>query len=722
MRRYTVRSLIRNIWHWVRDYAILLEYMNIPPQSSEPTFVKQESIVFWAIQASIDFLTEKEPNKIKVLKEFSSRVSQRDYRSETEMIDDFIGFLDIFFIDQISDQREYALYDQWNRPCLSLYARDRNFENVTCAIWNENYTCESIIRIKGVLSINDQKTPDAIYMESENELFEMSWTEPLDKLIYISQPLSFQEYDDFFYKVFTSWLPINWIFLVVWWIDIWNNVTIQFLLHEKIHSEEISNRYLSQFNYSDPEDAITHPDIQSIFRAFLTNWRDITGQKISISPLSSWVCESTSMEVSNLVAGDFSHSSNSTKRRLQKIWPLRIGITESQTVQFLRKHIQHYERFFQDPILWKPQVSLASSWAWVNNVVARVLKKYIPEKEEWTGINFYYENQMPFWSEEVTKNTRVLGLCPTLLIPRWNYKEEGIEEGSYPQLEQFLLNARENPQNNYFIFVDITARIEQNISQIIHDVPSNVTIIATASLTKHQRNGVNYFFGSIAVYNNTLIHQEIQQMIRQIIGGLTTDQVLALPRIRKSEAIQNSINRKKNQWAFESWFVQILSEHPLLPPPRLIHNDFGTFILTPMPEILYFMKYGIALRVWKSIWVDDLVSLIQVDHIEEKSPIWFLANRVPSFMLNELLDKSWIILRDSFWFEDNSCSSVFMPYASYFEWEESDISVKKVDTIRISFWYKLNEEKSNRQWVIFALGYLEYMYNLIGFPYEPKGN
>jgi hypothetical protein len=86
--------------------------------------------VYSAIQKSIYILSEKEPDKIPILKEFLSRISQRDYQDVDEMIDDFIGFLDIFFIDQIADQRKFLQYTEDHHPCISPYARDRNFENV----------------------------------------------------------------------------------------------------------------------------------------------------------------------------------------------------------------------------------------------------------------------------------------------------------------------------------------------------------------------------------------------------------------------------------------------------------------------------------------------------------------------------------------------------------------------------------------------------------------
>lgn len=138
----------------------------------------------------------------------------------------------------------------------------------------------------------------------------------------------------------------------------------------------------------------------------------------------------------------------------------------------------------------------------------------------------------------------------------------------------------------------MTTRIEQNISDIIPIFPENITIITTASLTKYQRGELNYFFGTIMIYNNPELNNRIQEKIDMTIGELNSDQIFAFPRLRKSEILKNSENRCKNLSAFEARFMKALSRHTSIPMPKLIHNDFGIFILPPMPEILHYIKHS----------------------------------------------------------------------------------------------------------------------------------
>ncbi len=167
----------------------------------------------------------------------------------------------------------------------------------------------------------------------------------------------------------------------------------------------------------------------------------------------------------------------------------------------------------------------------------------------------------------------------------------------------------------------MSTRIEKNISDMIplEDIPTNVTIITTASLTKYQRGELNYFFGSIMVYNNSNLTHELQKRIDVTIGKLNTDQILALPRLRKSEIIRNSENRQKNREAFESRFKKILSPHSTLPMPRLIRNDFALFIFLPIPEILYFMEHNTTSQ-GKSLSIHENTSYIKLNRID-KNPI-----------------------------------------------------------------------------------------------------
>lgn len=95
------------------------------------TFDKKTSKVFLAIISSIESLKKYEPEKHAPLDMFISRILSREYQYEKDIIDDFIGFIDIFFIEQAVDQRIWNHHQEAQRPHLSLYGRDRNNENIS---------------------------------------------------------------------------------------------------------------------------------------------------------------------------------------------------------------------------------------------------------------------------------------------------------------------------------------------------------------------------------------------------------------------------------------------------------------------------------------------------------------------------------------------------------------------------------------------------------------
>ncbi|MBP9780281.1 hypothetical protein KBD33_06745 [Candidatus Gracilibacteria bacterium] len=673
---------------------------------------KEKSVIFCAIQSSMTYLSEILPQKGKYLESFASRISLNTYSSETEMIDDFIAFLDIFFIEPVVDQREYGTHTEDKYPHLSLYGREKNYENLCSGNECGQYISECILRMKYVFPVQKNITDSSICsIPTTDSLFDGTISGEINDLIYISKPISLHEYASFFDRASSSEFSIRGKLLILGSIDLGENIIIQFSIYDKNFKEEISSKYIQLFQFSHEEDAITHPDIQSVFRGYLSHGYDILGKKVETATIP---------EVRNTISGNVEHllAIMPNKRRLQKIWPLRIGTSEEDVSLILDKHIEHYTRFFEDPIIGKPQILLTNSGAGANNMVSNILKEKIPNKKDWAGLNFYYENARVFGTEQVSEDTRVLGFCPSHLLPGWNDSDAKLEILYLKEVQKFFQNAQNNLTEEYYLFIDMSTRIEKNISDMIplEDIPTNVTIITTASLTKYQRGELNYFFGSIMVYNNSNLTHELQKRIDVTIGKLNTDQILALPRLRKSEIIRNSENRQKNREAFESRFKKILSPHSTLPMPRLIRNDFALFIFLPIPEILYFMEHNTTSQ-GKSLSIHENTSYIKLNRID-KNPIGFNPDIVPSFLFPDLLNESGIALRDSFGFPISTTSSIWVAYSTFFSGEDSLKPLKKIEIPRVSFGYILNEGESSFQGECFALSYLEYMYNRIGFPYE----
>lgn len=178
-------------------------------QSKSELLVNTEkSIIFGAILASIVYLSHIVPDKKKYLESFESRISQNIYQNDNEMIDDFIAFLDIFFIDQISDQRDCMINAAKKYPHLSVYARDRNFENLCSGSRSKYYVCELIVRMKYVLPQIDIRARSTICINTPDAIFDGKLGDQIDGIIHIAQPLTYQEYTTFLDKWGESKLPI----------------------------------------------------------------------------------------------------------------------------------------------------------------------------------------------------------------------------------------------------------------------------------------------------------------------------------------------------------------------------------------------------------------------------------------------------------------------------------------------------------------------------------
>ena len=618
-------------------------------------------------------------------------------------------FIDIFFIEQAVDQRIWNHHQEAQRPHLSLYGRDRNNENISIwwNVWNQYH--ELTIRRQELKYWEDMKhNPwDATLIDDITR-----WIIPNNEwLILIRHPISLDQYNEHFRQRAPS---ITWCSLIVGHITLSENLLIQFCIYDATQQDIITRKYGRFFELSDPQDPILLPEMQAIFRAYLSLWLNIFVDEPEITDIQSLHTDvESNMEV---LLSQIPH-----KKRLKKLWDLRIWIDHTRATALEKRHREHYTHFFTDEKLGIPHCFLTSSWVWANDIVLYILKEEIPDILDWAEIQFYYENACQSGTTQVYGNTRILCLCPSNLNPRREWSLENHEKLYHEQVRCLIDLARSHPELSYYIILDKTTRLEVPTSMIlpVEDLPDNVTVIATASLTKYQRGDLNYFFGSVAVYKNPLLSKKIQKKLESSPHKLSHDQILTLPRLRKSELEGNTINRKRNMQAFREGFIRELNREELgIFMPEIIENDFSIFVIMPLPEILYYLQYGTIPSVKIGVIGED-THMLQIGKIEQDHPVYMDKEKVLSFLFLDILQESKKFeLRDSFWFRHNSLISMFSEYWTLYFQHRSSLPLKHVSVPRISFWFELDEKESLKQWIIFAINYLEYLYNHIGIPYS----
>lgn len=135
---------------------------------------------------------------------------------------------------------------------------------------------------------------------------------------------------------------------------------------------------------------------------------------------------------------------------------------------------------------------------------------------------WYYENmptaQQSFCSsDKVTSSTQIvlINLEPTNFF---TFDKSAHIESPIQTISNLAQICHENPETNRYIVIDVTVdplfRAREHLD---NDLPPNLHIIKTLSVSKHQRGGRKYFFG-VAYTTDKKLSQEIIKK-RALVGG-----------------------------------------------------------------------------------------------------------------------------------------------------------------------------------------------------------
>ncbi len=147
---------------------------------------------------------------------------------------------------------------------------------------------------------------------------------------------------------------------------------------------------------------------------------------------------------------------------------------------------------------------------------------------QYTHPFWYFENQLSIErlfpqhtaSEPSRAHIVFLNLEPVTLHNRFAGKT-----WVQPQtvIQDFVKRAQAHVSTRHVLVVDVTLDPVFSVTDILQErLPENVCVIKTASATKHQRSGRNYFFGAVTVLNESPEGASLQALIvqkRSLLGG-----------------------------------------------------------------------------------------------------------------------------------------------------------------------------------------------------------
>lgn len=191
--------------------------------------------------------------------------------------------------------------------------------------------------------------------------------------------------------------------------------------------------------------------------------------------------------------------------------------------------------------------------------------------------NWYYENNKTadnIFKERVEEVTQ----ADILLVnfePTNYFRLDGVEENSLESIKEFVVSAIVDPERRKYLVIDSTVNPLFTLREFGFDeIPPNLVLIKTVSVTKHQDGGRNYFFGAVWTGNRELATR-IEELKGKVGGDLHESHIIHFPR-PTAESLRNK--RRKvaeanrtltlNMNGKGEWNIVPYSYHSFIFPPQ----------------------------------------------------------------------------------------------------------------------------------------------------------
>jgi len=87
----------------------------------------------------------------------------------------------------------------------------------------------------------------------------------------------------------------------------------------------------------------------------------------------------------------------------------------------------------------------------------------------------------------LNEKTQVFLASPSILTPRPSIDIKNFTKTLKRDILYFIQNVKNNPYKKYYFVFDITTNLTLSLHDYFTEIPDNLTIVKTYSLTKHQR-------------------------------------------------------------------------------------------------------------------------------------------------------------------------------------------------------------------------------------------
>ena len=228
----------------------------------------------------------------------------------------------------------------------------------------------------------------------------------------------------------------------------------------------------------------------------------------------------------------------------------------------------------------------------INTAISFLESQGVSQVRAYLLNGFYYESKPTVIERcdvvDSLDEADILLMAHQAITPNGHFSPEKYQGEVHRLIESMKQRAVAHTEKIFFIVYDKTQDIGAQVFGDGEDMPQNLVVFETASLSKFQRGGVNYFYGILQDWKPDLpeLSDELSKQLLLSRSGLTEMGVVSFPHITKGE-IQRRIERNSSTRKKVEEFFKMRNER--LPENEQVFIDYTNFSFYIIPAELHTM-------------------------------------------------------------------------------------------------------------------------------------
>ena len=241
---------------------------------------------------------------------------------------------------------------------------------------------------------------------------------------------------------------------------------------------------------------------------------------------------------------------------------------------------------FEHPVFGGAEMTFTRSGVSANEAVILAIARQVGQPRgtlpAYTLPGWYYENRssIQWLFKEISdpKDAQVLFINAEPNSPSTDLLGSDYMHARQRVVDDIVARAEKSPDKQYFVVIDKTTDLLWKPFASYGNLPANLTIIETASLTKHQRGERKHFFGAVWLYGSKEMQKLVNDSLVDARGTISVDHIVHLPRITPTEVERDLTLIKAKQAACEKGFQEAQEELPEAYRWHLEHYNYFSFL------------------------------------------------------------------------------------------------------------------------------------------------